>query len=107
MQTIAVGLDGVMFDAVEMTPNLFGGMDTVVQVRDEARDCPLEVDVVLPERVVGIDQECLGLAASHGGRNGGRGHRLIISRLWGRGYLQAEVMPRLGDVFGGSQCEKL
>jgi hypothetical protein len=32
----------------------------MIQERDEASDGALEVDVVLPERVVGVDEEGLG-----------------------------------------------
>ena len=56
LQTVAVGENGVMFDAVEMAADLFGGVDTVIKVRDEARYRTLEVDVVLPESVVGVYQ---------------------------------------------------
>ena len=38
----------------------------VIEKRNEAGDRPLEVDVVLPERVVGVDQEGLSLV---GGNN--------------------------------------
>jgi hypothetical protein len=35
----------------------------VIQKRNKARDGPLEVDIVLPQRVVGIDEEGLGVQA--------------------------------------------
>jgi hypothetical protein len=58
-------------------------MDAMVQVRDKAGNRPLKVDVVLPERVVGIDQQ--GLVRRTGeiivGAWAGGDHRLIISRL--------------------------
>jgi hypothetical protein len=31
----------------------------MIQKRDEARDRPLKVDIVLPERIVGVDEEVL------------------------------------------------
>ena len=52
-------VDGVVLNAVEMATYLFGGVDPVVKVGDEAGDGPLEVDVVLPESVVGVDEQGL------------------------------------------------
>jgi len=56
VEAVAVSLDGCVLDAIEMVADLFGGVDAVIEVRDEAGDGALEVDVVLPERVVGVDQ---------------------------------------------------
>jgi hypothetical protein len=36
----------------------------MIQERNEAGDGALEIDVVLPERVVGVDEEGLGRQAS-------------------------------------------
>ena len=47
------------FDIVEHFANLLGSELVMVKECDEAGDGTLEVDVVLPERVVGIDQEAL------------------------------------------------
>ena len=55
-EAVAVGLDSRVLDAVEMVADLFGGVDAVIEVRDEAGDGALEVDVIFPERVVGVDQ---------------------------------------------------
>jgi len=89
VQTVAVGEDGCVLDAIEMAANLFGGMDAVIEVGDEAGDGSLEVDVVLPEGVVGVDQKGLiGIAAEGLGRRLAgsglilEGHRLIIRRFW-------------------------
>jgi hypothetical protein len=38
----------------------------VIEKRNEMRDGPLEVNVVLPERVVGVDEERLGLMDAFG-----------------------------------------
>jgi len=35
----------------------------MIQKRDKAGNGPLEVDVVLPERIVGVDEEGLGRQA--------------------------------------------
>jgi hypothetical protein len=83
-----VGENGSVLDTVEVAADLFGGADAVIQVGDEAGDGSLEVDVVLPERVVGVDEQGLigGAAArlawklSSGLIQGG--HRLIIRRFW-------------------------
>ncbi len=54
-----MGEDGGVLDAVEMAADLFCGVDAVIEVGDEAGDRALEVDVVLPEGVVGVDQQGL------------------------------------------------
>lgn len=54
-----MGQDGGVFDLIEVTADLFGGVDAVVEVGDEAGDRALEVDVVLPEGVVGVDEQSL------------------------------------------------
>jgi hypothetical protein len=65
VEAIAVREDRVMLNTIKTTADLLGSVDAVVEVGDEAGDCPLEVDVVLPEGIVGIDQEGLvGRAAS-------------------------------------------
>ena len=84
VQTIAVGEDGVVFDAVEVAADLFGGVDAVVEIGDEAGDGTLEVDVVLPQGVVGVDEQ--GLAGGASGMIRGLvwgEHRLIIRRFCG------------------------
>jgi hypothetical protein len=81
VEAIAVTEDGVVLDAIEMAANLFGGVDAMVEVGDEAGDCPLEVDVVLPEGVVGVDEE--GLAGRAG--DGGEVVHMPIIRACGRG----------------------
>ena len=59
VQAIAVGEDGCVFDAIEVAADLLGGVDAVVEVGDEAGDGTLEVDVVLPKGVVGVDEQGL------------------------------------------------
>ena len=51
--------DGGVFDPVEMTAYLIGGVDAVVKIGDKAGDRSLEVDIVLPQRVVGVEEERL------------------------------------------------
>ena len=59
MKAIAVRADGVVFDAIEVAADLLGAVDAVVEVGDEAGDGTLEVDVVLPKGVVGVDEQGL------------------------------------------------
>ena len=65
-QAVAAFGDGGPFDAVEVLADLVGGMDVMVEQRDEGGDRGLEVDVVLPEGVVGVDEEGLGGGAGLG-----------------------------------------
>ena len=64
VEAVAVAADGGVLDAVEVLADLFGGVDAVVEVGDEAGDGALEVNVVLPEGVVGVDEEGLGGGAA-------------------------------------------
>ena len=79
VEAIAVGADGGVLDAIEVLADLFGGVDTVVQVGDEAGDGLLEVDVVLPEGIVGVDEQ--GLVGGAASDLIGGVHRLIIRRI--------------------------
>jgi len=58
-QAISVGLDGGVFDLVEVAADFFRSMDAMVEIGDEAGDCPLEVDVVLPKGVICVDEQSL------------------------------------------------
>ena len=99
MKSVAVGTDGVVLDLIEMASHLFGCVDAMIEVGDKTGNCTFEVDVVLPESVVGVDEQGLvGRAASDliGGV-----HRPIIGESWFRFDTlreQAKGMPRLGDV---------
>ena len=55
VQAIAVGEDGCALDAVQVAADLFGGVDAMIEVGDEAGNGALEVDVVFPECVIGVD----------------------------------------------------
>src|SRR5215472_17123250 len=59
-EAVTVLDDAFAFDIVEHCANLLGCELVVVQEFDEAGDGTLEVDVVLPERVVGVDEERFG-----------------------------------------------
>ena len=64
VQAVAVLHDAFALDVVEHFAHLLGRKFVMIQKRDEARDRALEVDVVFPERVVGVDEEGLGGQAS-------------------------------------------
>ena len=64
VQAIAVRHDAFPLDIVEHFTDLLRREFVMVQKRDELGDGPLEVDIVLPERVVGVDEEGLGGQAS-------------------------------------------
>lgn len=58
-QSIATSRDGGPFHGVEPLANLLGVVDTMIEIGDERSDGPLKVDVVLPERVVCVDEQRL------------------------------------------------
>ena len=105
VEAIAVGQDGGVLDTVEVAADLLGGVDAVIEVGDEAGDRSLEVDVVLPERVVGVDEQGLidGVTERLARDLGYGGHWLIISAAPADGLAtkMLRVMPRLGDVSPG------
>ena len=57
LRAVAVFLDIATFDLIQRLPHLHGGEFAVVDVSDEFLDRLLEEDVVLPEGVVGIEEE--------------------------------------------------
>ena len=60
--------DGSVFDHVEMATDLAGRMDAMVQVGDKGCDGSFEVNVVLPKRVIRVDEESLAGGATGGVR---------------------------------------
>jgi hypothetical protein len=58
-EAIAVRADGSVFDAVEVAANLLWGVNAMVEIGDETGYGTLEVDVVLPKGVVGVDEQGL------------------------------------------------
>lgn len=48
LEAVAVGRDGGMLAGVKVLANLLGSMDAMIEVGDESRDGPFEVDIVLP-----------------------------------------------------------
>ena len=59
VNAIAIRCNGPSLAMIEVLADLFGRVDTMVQVGDEGGDRLLKVDVVFPERIVGIEQERL------------------------------------------------
>jgi hypothetical protein len=79
VKSVAVGTDGVVLDLIEMASHLFGCVDAMIEVGDETGNRTFEVDVVLPESVVGVDEE--GLVGGAASDLIGGVHRLIIRRI--------------------------
>ena len=59
LEAVAVLGDGCVFAQVESFADLLVSMDAVIQIGDEGGDGALEVNVVLPERVVGVEEKGL------------------------------------------------
>src|ERR1700686_5858530 len=64
VQPVTVLQNAVALDVVEHLTHPFRRELVMIQKRDEASDGPLEVDVVFPERVVGVDEKSLGRQGS-------------------------------------------
>ena len=60
VQAVAVGHDAFALNVVENFAYLLGRKFMVIEKRNEARDRALKIDIVFPERIVGIDEKCLG-----------------------------------------------
>ena len=57
LHAVPMLLDGVALDRIKVPANLFPRVDTVVEIGDEGGDSALEVDVVLPQGVVGVEKQ--------------------------------------------------
>jgi hypothetical protein len=55
--------DAFALDVIKDFADLFGREFVMIQEFDKARNGALEVDIVLPESVVGVDEESLGHAS--------------------------------------------
>ena len=60
VQTVAMGQNGLALHLIQNFPDFRWRQLLMVQKRNEAGNRTLEVDVVLPERVVCVDEQCLG-----------------------------------------------
>ncbi len=63
VQAVSVLYDAFALHIVEHLAHLLGRELVMIEERDEAGDGALEIDVVLPERVVGVDEEGLGTSS--------------------------------------------
>jgi hypothetical protein len=66
-----VGENSFALDGVQSLAHLGGRVLVVVQIADEGGDGALEVDVVFPQRIVGVDEQRLA------GREAGHGLRIL------------------------------
>ena len=57
---VAMLHDALPLHIVQNFAHLLRRKFVMIQKRNKAGDGPLEIDVVLPQRVVGVDQESLG-----------------------------------------------
>jgi hypothetical protein len=73
LQPVAGFGDGGALAGVQTLPHLGGRMHTVVQVGDERGDRALKIDIVLPQRVVGVEQQGLAGRLADGLDVGGHG----------------------------------
>src|SRR5579872_312324 len=64
MQAVAVLCDTFALDVVKNFPHLLWGKFVVIEERNEFRDGSLEVDIVLPQRIVGVDKKVLRLVVA-------------------------------------------
>jgi hypothetical protein len=59
VQAVAVLDDGIPLDVVQHQANCLRRVFAMIEERNELCDRPFEVDVVFPERVIGIDEQNL------------------------------------------------
>ncbi len=59
VHAVAMLQDVLPLDVVQHVADFLGRVLVVVQERDEIGNRPLKVDVVLPERVIGVDEQVL------------------------------------------------
>ena len=64
VETVTVIADGRVFDAIEVFSDLFRCVNAMVEIGDETGDSPLEVDIVLPQGIVGVEEQCLRRGAA-------------------------------------------
>jgi hypothetical protein len=61
VQSITMCHDALALHIVKHFANLLGRKFVVIQKRNELRDRPLEIDIVFPERIVGVNEKVLGM----------------------------------------------
>src|SRR5690242_21868183 len=65
MHAVSVPDDAVALHLIQDFPHLLRRVGVVIEERDELGDGALEVDVVLPERVVGVNEQSLRVVDVH------------------------------------------
>ena len=65
LEAVAVRRDGSVLDAVQVGAHLLGSVGAVVEVGDKGRDGTLEINIVLPQRVVGVEEQGLARRLAH------------------------------------------
>src|SRR5258708_36546914 len=86
VQVVAMRYDAFAIDIVQDLAHLLGRELVMIQKGNEASDGALEVDVVLPESVVGVDEEGLGHASYELGalsyeRRASQSRRIVFDRV--------------------------
>src|SRR6516162_6584688 len=93
-------------DVIQNMADLIRSVVAMVEKRDEVGNCPLEIDVVLPKRVIGIDEQILAGRELLGGRGG---HACILpKRVMGIGkeihYRDTEITELVPNFSPSPRC---
>jgi hypothetical protein len=60
VQAVAVRYDAFALHIIQNCPNLLGRKFVMIEEGNEFGDGALEIDVIFPEGVIGVDEESLG-----------------------------------------------
>src|SRR5258707_4896153 len=60
VKPVAMLHDALTFHIVDHFPNLLGRKFVMIQKRNKPDDGPLEINIVFPESIVGVDEKGLG-----------------------------------------------
>ena len=104
VQAVAVPNDRFSLNVVQHHPNHFGRVFAMVEERNELGNRPFEIDVVFPERVIGIDEQSLSAILS--------GHPPMIAGRADSGcgaasYERAGTASILSSVIAELECRML
>lgn len=100
-ETVAMCGDGGVFDLVQMATYLFRRIDAMVQIGDKTGNRPFEVDVVLPQRVISVEEESLA------GRKLGKAVRLGAHSNIIKAEVEVQDRPFERTVAGGARARGL
>ena len=59
VQPVSMGQDAPALDLVQNLAHLLRRIFPMIQKRNKIRDCALEINIVFPQRVVGVNEKCL------------------------------------------------